>query len=188
MLDGRRCRRLCHFCIMSKRLFDEVDEDGNHAAKRRRRESSRNTYNTTTTSFPDTHKQLQQSKSNKPGLRLHLLSRGYVRKNFNTRNINPCDIAQIIVKFLFQDWKFDYCFDFGNQGSTIHGIKNNGKTIECNCKYSCYCFYSIFSIGMKPKSGKHRIKFKINKIHNSCANIIGIISENCKNNNKRMWQ
>ena len=35
---------------------------------------------------------------------------------------------------------------------------------------------------MKPQSGKHRIKFKINKINNtgSRANIVGIVSEKCK--------
>ena len=120
------------------------------------------------------------SDVDRPKLRLHLLSCGYIRKYLTSRNVNPCDIGCIVVKFLFQDWKFDYFYDFLNNGATIHGIENNGKTLKCNCAADdvCYCFFSIFSFGMKPQSGKYKIKFKINAISNDCyPNIIGIISK-----------
>ena len=128
---------------------------------------------------------MEQIKSNTQMERLHLLSCGYIRKYLATRNINHNHIAQIVAKFLFEDWKFDYCYDYYNNGSTIHGIENDGKTIKCKSNGSCCCFYSMFSIGMKPQSGKYKIKFKINKINNMVdGNIIGIISENTKNDEK----
>ena len=101
--------------------------------------------------------------------------------------MNFSDIAQIIAKFLFQDWKFDYCYDYDNKGPTRHGIENNGKTAKCNYNINgiCDCFFSIFSIAMKPQSGTYKIKFKINEIdNNDYGSIIGIISSNCKNNKK----
>ena len=71
-----------------------------------------------------------------------------------------------------EDWKFDYCYDYRNRGTkfSTHGIENYGKTVTCNC-YSdgewllnCHCFFATFSFGMKPQSGKYKIKFKIDRI------------------------
>ena len=74
----------------------------------------------------------------------------------------------------------NYFYDT-NIDPTIHGIENNGKTLKCNNGY-CHCFFSLFSFGMKPQSGKYKIKFKINEISNRYfANIIGIITQNGKN-------
>ena len=131
--------------------------------------------------------------SNKPTSQLYLLSCGYIRRYFATiaRNINPTDVAQIVVKFLTDDWKFDYCYDYKRKLNTIHGIENNGKTLKCSfgCHYlhNCFCFYSIFSFGMKSKSGKHKIKFKINEFaNNNCLNMIGIVSQKFKTEINRM--
>ena len=95
---------------------------------------------------------------------MHLISCGYIRKYLTSRNVNPSDIAQIVEKYLFDDWKFDYCYDYSNKGSTIHGIENGGKTLQCNCFRRCYCFYSTFASPMKPNSGKYKIKFKLMKL------------------------
>ena len=46
--------------------------------------------------------------------RLHLVSCGYLRKYFNTKNANPKDIAKIIESFLYVDWKFNYFGDYIN--------------------------------------------------------------------------
>ena len=80
-------------------------------------------------------------------------------------------------------WKFDYIYDWKNTGSKIHSIKNNGKTLVCNCgDDGCNCFYISYSFGMKPQSGIFKIKIKINNIYNTYANVIGIISQHSKNN------
>ena len=91
-------------------------------------------------------------------------------------------------------WKFDFFHDYGNKLSqNKHGIYNNNKhrKIICNCGYvDCYCFYSICNFGMKPNSGKYKIKFQIDEIFNgSKPNMIGITSEkhdmnNINNSNK----
>ena len=131
----------------------------------------------------------QQSIPNKARLRLHLLSCGYIKRYLTNRNVNPSDMAQIVVQFLFENWYFDYCYDYKNKGKKMHNIENNGKTLKCNCRniYNCWCFYSTFSCNMKPQSGKHKIKFKINKIYNhNYGNIIGIISNNFKINENIM--
>ena len=46
-----------------------------------------------------------------------------------------------------------------------------------------FCFYGAFSFNydMKPNSGSYKIKFEVNKICKSWANIIGIISQTGKN-------
>ena len=130
------------------------------------------------------NKRSQQAVANESNL-WHLLSYGYIREHYNDKNINPAHIAHIIFKFLNEDWEFDYCYDYTNPAGSKHGIENNGKTIKCDCSGFCYCFYAIFSICMKPKSGKYKIKFKIDKMNNSLfGNIIGIVSSNCKNNKK----
>ena len=84
------------------------------------------------------------------------------------------------------DWKFNYFYDFENRGESIHGIYDNGKTFECkhfnhgrDC--DCACFSRV-SFGMKPNSGKYKIKFQINIIDNECrANAIGITCNTHKN-------
>ena len=65
--------------------------------------------------------------------KLHVLSCGYLRQYFSSRNRNPVDIAQIIVTFLDNDWKFDYFYDNLNKGPKVHGIKNNGKLPSGEC-------------------------------------------------------
>ena len=112
--------------------------------------------------------------------------------------MNPLDIANVVIKFLLENWKFDYRYNYLNrETTTMHGIQNGGKTIKCNYSYTlCYCCYSAFSFGMKPQSGKYNIKFKINKISNlAWPNIVGITSENCENfdktasmTNNNTWQ
>ena len=107
---------------------------------------------------------------------LALLVCGYIHKNV-TKDINPKDISLLILQYfvLNIDWKFGYFYDYFECGPKIHGIKNNGKTFECNHSDWCGCF-SISSIGMKPNSGKYSIKIKIDKINNSSpAEIIGLI-------------
>ena len=80
---------------------------------------------------------------------LDLVSCGYLRKYFNTKNMNPKDIAKMIALFLAIDWTFDYFFDSGdkNNGLTIHGIENDGTTLKCNYKRSgnCACFFCSYS-------------------------------------------
>ena len=116
-------------------------------------------------------------------IRLYSLSCGYIKKYFNVKNIKSDDIGQIVFQFLSDDvlWTFD-CSD----ESQKHKIENNGKTIKCrNCNYKYNCYFGTFSFGMKPQSGKYKIKFRIDKIFsNGYANIIGIISENSKQNGK----
>ena len=122
--------------------------------------------------------------------RIHVLSCGYIRKYCATRNMNFRDIGQIIGIFLLENWKFDHVYDYKKRGTIIHCVKNNGKMIECTCRYDhqskepCFCFYSILSIGMKPQSGKYKIKFQINQIDNQIKNnaAIGIISQNFQSN------
>ena len=173
--------------IMSKRLFEntkdgKVDATQQQQKKIRRSESTsknKNRKNAITTA-------VSAIESTKPNLWLRLLSCGYIRK-YLTRNVNPSDIGSIVAKFLFQDWKFDYLYDYGNQGPAQHGIRKNGKKIQCstNDNRDCNCFYSMFSYAMKPQSGKYKIKFKIEYIWRfSYGNTIGIISENCKNDEK----
>ena len=87
-------------------------------------------------------------------------------------------------------WRFDYFYDYLNKGSKIHGLKNNGTILECNCKHQawklnkydkCRCFYCAYSLGMTPNSGLYTIKIKINKIEcKSSSNVIGIISQDSK--------
>ena len=102
-----------------------------------------------------------------------LLSCGYLRKYFSSKNVNPTDIASILSKFLPIDWKFDYFHDYRNAGLSQHGIENNGKTLKCNCTLnSCYCFFISYSFAMKPNSGKYiTLNLKINlKIAISISN------------------
>ena len=63
-------------------------------------------------------------------------------------------------------------------------MENNGKTVKCNACVHCWCFFPIFSIGMKAQTGKYKIKFKIDEIFTGMPNlnIIGIISQHSKNN------
>ena len=86
------------------------------------------------------------------------------------------------------DWKFNFHYDYRNQGSKIHGVENNGKTMKCdwNDYPSCHCFSSISNIGMKPNSGIYTIKIKINDVCNRTYsdNIIGITSEKYDNNHE----
>ena len=174
---------------MTKRLCEDnefeadvVEENEKPPTKKRQKKSTAKANETN-----NVNKDVEQptnSKSSKPRLQLHLLSCGYMRKYLTSRNINLSDIAQIVAMLLFEDWKFDYCHDYDNRGPTRHGIENNGKTLKCNCDNddTCACFYSTFSIGMKPKSGIYKIKFKIGKIDNtSYGSIVGIISQNRKN-------
>ena len=96
----------------------------------------------------DIQQQRQQgvtAANNEARLRLHLLSIGYIRYYLTTRNINLSDISQIIVKLLFENWKFDYYYDHRNRGSKTHWIENNGKTLKCIHKTYCKCFYSTIS-------------------------------------------
>ena len=81
--------------------------------------------------------------------------------------VNPVDLSQIVAKFLFEDWKFDYCYDYANSGSTTHAIEIDGKRLKCNSMHVhfCHCFFVSFSFGMKPQSGKYKIKFKIDAIY-----------------------
>ena len=121
----------------------------------------------------------------------YLLCLGYIRRFLTEIHID--DIAKVVLMYAEpREWIFDYFYDFENHGSTFHGIENNGKTLKCNCsgsygQYSrCYCFFCSYSFGMKPNSGKYQIKIQINRIDNdrSGLNIIGIISQNYKNNEK----
>ena len=84
---------------------------------------------------------------------MQLVSCGYMRQYFTSKNINPADISQIVANFLADDWKFDYFYDFQKRGPTIHNIKDGGKTITCthNTIEGCFCFSSIFSIGYETK-------------------------------------
>ena len=50
-------------------------------------------------------------------------------------------------------WKFDYFYDYKNNGSKIHSIKHNGKKLVCKCNGACSCFYVSYLHGMKPQSG-----------------------------------
>ena len=103
--------------------------------------------------------------------KLDLISCGYIRKYFSTRNINPNDIGCVIVKFLFNDWKFDYfrhsCEYY--EKSSVHGIYNNGKTARCDCHAilldACHSLYRV-SHGMEPNSGIYEIRMKIDEINN----------------------
>ena len=81
-------------------------------------------------------------------------------------------------------WKFDYFYDYSNKGSKMHGIKNDGKTIECKHNNNwpmvgrCNCFYCAYSYAMVPNTGEYTIRIKVNKIDNGYySNIIGIISQ-----------
>ena len=164
---------------MSKSLFDNCEAD-EVAGKENHRKQSISNKNKIDTSISTVEIKQQEIESNKPNLWLYLLACGYIRKYFTTRIINPNDIGLIVGKFLCEDWKFDYCYDYLNLGlhSKTHGIENNGKTIKCYSNHLCACFYCSFSFGMKPNSGKYKIKFKINQIEGYYfANIIGIISE-----------
>ena len=85
------------------------------------------------------------------------------------------------------DWKFNYFCDRSSRGKSVHGIYDNGKTFQC--KYDsilgCQCFSRV-SFGMKPNSGKYKIKFKINKINNKyIGNAIGITCNTHKTNNSQ---
>ena len=123
---------------------------------------------------------------------LHLISCGYLRKYFNEKNANPKDIAQIIVSYLYQDWKFEYFGDDDNYGENRsktehHGIYNNGKTIKCNDEYYCFCFYRV-SLPMIPNSGIYNIKFKCDKLNgNYQCNAIGITSNAHESNNSQSF-
>ena len=83
-------------------------------------------------------------------------------------------------------WKFDHIHDYRNRGSKMHSIENNGKKLVCNHNSwftFCTCFFISYSFGMKPQSGKYKIKIKIDKIDDLYrANMIGIISQHSKNN------
>ena len=112
--------------------------------------------------------------------KLDLISCGYIRKYFATRNRNPNDIACVIVKFLFNDWKFDYfrhsCDHY--KKSSVHGIYNNGKTARCDCDVgpfgACHSLYRV-SHGMKPNSGIYDIRMKVDEINSdNCWSAIGI--------------
>ena len=90
-----------------------------------------------------------------------------------------------LVTEIYNDisWKFDFIHDYKNKGSKMHAIESNGKKLVCNCDGYCRCFFVSYSFGMKPQSGKYKIKIKINNINNGWyANIIGIISQHSKNN------
>ena len=84
------------------------------------------------------------------------------------------------------DWEFNYLCDYFDRGEPFHGIYDNGKTFQC--KYEddgCLCFSRV-SFGMKPNSGKYKIKFKINKINNKyMANAIGITCNTHPTNNSQ---
>ena len=85
------------------------------------------------------------------------------------------------------DWKFNYFYDCDNRGKSkqIHAIYDNGKTFQCKYDRGCYCFSRV-SFGMKPNSGKHKIKFKINKINNEDdGNAIGITCNTRPTNNSQ---
>ena len=114
---------------------------------------------------------------------LHLLSCGYICKYFATKNINVKDIACIVVKFLFNDWKFDYlehsCNQLNNK-SNLHATYNNGKnaTSDCDGGHRCYSLHRV-SFGMAPNSGIYDIKMKIDKIGSSKRwSAIGITCDN----------
>ena len=109
----------------------------------------------------------------------HLVSCGYLRKYFSSKNINPSNIGQIIATFLRMEWKFDHFYEYNKQGLKIHGIEDNGKTLYCNLSRNwCHCCFISYSFGMKPNTGEYNIKFKINQIGNqSYGNVLGMLSE-----------
>ena len=135
-------------------------------------------------------KQTDEMKPYPNKTRFHLLSCGYLRKYFTTKNTNPKDIAQIIVKFLVVNWNFDYTY-LPKDSQSSHGIFDNGKTITCDNKnrgYCCYCFYRI-SFGMVPNSGIYSIKIKVdNFLSNNVylCNAIGITCNTHPTNNSKV--
>ena len=121
--------------------------------------------------------------------RLHLLACGFLRKYFNEKNTNPKDIAQIIIKFLPVDWKFEYFYDYDNRTETkqkrkkYHGIYDDGKTIKCSEHLNCPCFYRV-SFAMIPNSGIYSIKIKIDHVgKDDSRNAIGITCNTHETNN-----
>ena len=108
---------------------------------------------------------------------LFLLSSGYLRLNLNrlsNKQINPTDIATILVKMLIT-WTFH---TVNNSFSRFHSVSRNNKlihpTLECNRNSNCYCYFSSF-MAMSPKSGIYKLSIKINQIDsNSTMNIIGL--------------
>ena len=100
---------------------------------------------------------------------MYLLSCGFIGEYFASKNLNPKHIATIILKFLDNDWKFDYfetsCTEY-KKTLYDYGIFNNGKTVKCDCHvdYCCYSLYRI-SLGMHPNSGIYDIKMKIDEIN-----------------------
>ena len=94
------------------------------------------------------------------------------------------------AKYNNVDWKFSYFYDYRrpkDRFKRIHGIYDNGKTLECEYDKwdGCACFSRI-SFGMKPNSGKYKIKFKINIINNtSRLNAIGITCNTHSTNNSQ---
>ena len=146
---------------------------------------STNTVSTDSGVVPQTNKE-----------RLHLLACGYLRQHLTNKKINPKDIGQIIAKFLYEDWKFGYFYDYKGHNKNekqiqVHGIYDSGKTVKCNYDTrafsNCLCFYRI-SFGMVPNSGIYKIKFKIDKIHsdiNFRCNGIGITANTHSTNNAK---
>ena len=122
---------------MSKPLLedekdDQLDENDEPPFKRRRNDavnSANKKTGETTTSLSTSSVNKQQIKSNNQLIRLNLLACGVIRKYLTNRNISHVDIAQIVAKFLFPDWKFDYCYDYNwSRGSThTHGIETPGE-------------------------------------------------------------
>ena len=79
--------------------------------------------------------------------------------------------------------KFDYFYASCNKGSS-HGIKSNGIKLMCNNRV-CPCFFCSYSFGMKPQTGQYKITLKIDHIKvDNYANVVGIISQDSKHNNK----
>ena len=119
-----------------------------------------------------------------PMAKLRVLSCGFIR-SLAARLINPNDIAHIVSLYLsFDDWKFKYCHDYQNvnyqqHGVTTHGIENSGKSLKCNGDCYCCCFYTNFSMGMNPYSGKYCMKIRVNNIDSRFDGYcFGIIAEN----------
>ena len=183
-----------HFDMDIIRVMSKLSLESSPDNQKTRPKQSNPSKNTCATDGLVSNRKQQQTTSNKRSLWLRLLLSGYVRKYLATRYINPADIAHVIGIFFGENlpWKFDYWYDYANIGSAIHGIENDGKILKCKHSdyyYDCYCFYSTFSFGMKPKSGKYKIKFKINQFDKAAfANIIGIISETSKNNKDKIIQ
>ena len=92
------------------------------------------------------------------------------------------DVVLVSCKMNDIRWRFDFQYDYWNQGSKVHGISDNGRRFECNYNgYGwCYCFSSISSVCMACNSGIYKIKFKIDKIDNSYGygNILGLTCDN----------